>query len=364
MSSMISGFLPSASGYDTLQQLVFNAGVTKAKLDQLTAQASSGYAGGTYASVDIAKTPAAGSNALSLAPQIAAIKTQTADINAAVGRMDVQQTALSSISSIVSGVTSQLQSASPVTSQSVPIVAQQAKQALTQVANLLDSTYAGIYVFGGQASSTPPVPDPNNIASSNFSTAIMSAVSNLATSGAAATSAATLSIAKSNAPGVTPFAGSLGPTPSLPLADRGNGTTVTVGIAANTNAFVPSSGSDTTGSYMRDILRGLATIAGLGSVSASSPQFASFAQSTVQALNGAITSLNQDAGVLGNTQASLTRQQQALAQTNTALSTQLANADQVDMAQTLSALSATQTALQASYQLIAAQKTLSLTQYV
>lgn len=364
MSGAISGYLSNAPGYGTLQQLVFNAGTTKAKLDQLTAQASSGYAGSTYSAVDLAKTPSSGAKALSLAPQIAAIKTQAADINAAAGRMDVQQSALSSISSIVSGVTSSLGAVSSVTSQEVPIVAQKAKQALTQVANLLDSTSGGVYVFGGQASSTPPVPDPGNIGNSNFVTSIRSAVSNLATSGAAATSAATLSIARSNAPGVTPFSSALGANPSLPVVDTGNGTTATVGIAANANAFVPSTGSNTTGSYMRDILRGLASIAGLGGVSASASQFVSFTQSTIQSLNSAVSTLNQDAGVLGNTQASLTTQQKALGQTKTALSTQLANADQVDMTQTLSALSATQTALQASYQLIAAQKNLSLTRYI
>ncbi|OYW10880.1 MAG: hypothetical protein B7Z59_05950, partial [Acidiphilium sp. 37-67-22] len=77
-----------------------------------------------------------------------------------------------------------------------------------------------------------------------------------------------------------------------------------------------------------------------------------------------INTMAQDAGALGNNQALVNTQISDLQNTYTAFTNQVAGFDQVDMAKTLSQLSSTQTQLQASYQLIAAVKTMSLTQYI
>ncbi len=355
ISSIIGG-----SDFGTMQQLLANATATKTQLDQLTLQASSGYASTTYAGL----APGAASNALSLAPQIAGIANTISNLNLATGQMNVQQTALSSISSIASNFMSQLGTVSALNTQAVATIAASAQQALGQVAGLLNTKSGNVYVFAGQDSANPPVPDPNNMTNSGFYTQIGSAVAGLATNGAAATESSTLAIASSNAAGTTVFSAGLSSGGALPVIATGGGATVPVGIAANANAFVASTGSNTTGSYMRDILRGLATIAQLTPAQVSSPQFSAFASDTTNSLRGAITALNQDAGVLGNTQSALADRSSVLQQSSTALSTQLANADQVDMATTLSKLSTTQTQLQASYQLIASMKTMSLTQYL
>jgi len=81
-------------------------------------------------------------------------------------------------------------------------------------------------------------------------------------------------------------------------------------------------------------------------------------------LQGAVSALNQDAGVLGDRQTVLGTVQTGLAGTATALTTQAGAADNVDMAQTLSTLTQVQTQLQASYQLIASISKLSLAQYL
>jgi flagellar hook-associated protein 3 FlgL len=67
-----------------------------------------------------------------------------------------------------------------------------------------------------------------------------------------------------------------------------------------------------------------------------------------------------DTGVLGNRQTALTAIQTGLAATQTALKIQVGAAQDVDMAKTLSDLTAAQTQLQASYQVIAAVSGLSL----
>lgn len=361
MSGSISGL--GGGSFGLMQQLIAGATATKARLDQLTMQSSTGYVASTYAGLDAA-SPGTATTALAVAPQIAGITNTIANLNAVTGRMGVQQTALSSISTIASSFMGQLLSVGGGTPQAMDTLAASARQALAQVAGLLDTQSGSVYVFGGQNSDTPPVPNPNDITSSGFFTNIQAAVASLATNGAAATEAATLATASSNAAGVTPFAAGLGAAPALPQVATGNGTMATVGIAANANGFVASAGTDTTGSYMRDIMRGLATIGSLTSSQVGSANFQGFAQATAASMKNAVTALSQDAGVLGNTQAALASQATGLQQTSTALTNQLAGADQVNMTSTLANLSSTQTQLQASYQIIAAMKTMSLTQYI
>jgi flagellar hook-associated protein 3 FlgL len=247
----------------------------------------------------------------------------------------------------------------------VSTVTTAAKQALVQVASLLDSQDAGVYVFGGQDSGTAPVPDPDAITSSGFFTQIQSAIANLATNGAAATSAAVLATASSDAAGTTPFTAGLtgAGLPSLTLA---NGQQVTTGIAANSNAFITSAGAGTssTGSYIRDILAGLASVASLTPSQVGGSGFQSFLNTTQANLSNANDSLNDDAGVLGNTQAQLTRQATHLGTAVTALTNQVSNADSVDPAATITQISSVQTALQSSYQLIATMKSLNLAAYL
>jgi flagellar hook-associated protein 3 FlgL len=67
---------------------------------------------------------------------------------------------------------------------------------------------------------------------------------------------------------------------------------------------------------------------------------------------------------MGNRQAQLTTTQTTLADISTALQGQISNAQDVDMATTLSKLSQVQTQLQASYQMIANIDGLSLTKYI
>ncbi len=363
----MSGTIGAMTGGGALQQLIAQAATTKSRLDQLTTQAASGYVATTYAGVDAANSSAgATQSALALGSQITGLTSTVSNITAATGRMGVQQSALASISTIASGVLSAVQSVDPTNAQALAVVAKSAQQALVQVADMLNSKDGTIYIFGGQNTAVPPITNANAIASSPFAAQIAAAVAGLTTNGASATASATLAIGQSNAAGTSPFAASLGANPALPQVALGNGTTATIGIAANSNGFVTSgsSGAGTTGSYMRDILTSLATVAALSPTTAQASGYSNFIQSTTATLGSAIDMLNQDAGVLGNTQSAVTAQATGLQQTITGLTTQQAGVTQVNMATTLSQLSSVQTQLQASYQLIAAMKTMTLTQYI
>jgi flagellin-like hook-associated protein FlgL len=330
------------------------------QLDRVTEQAADGLISDNYAGLG-----SGASVALSVAPQIAAQKAWQNDIGAATAQMDVAQTALTQINSVASTFLAATNNLNGLSTQEVDSIAANAQQALRQVAGLLDTTDGGIYVFGGQDSSEPPVPDPDGILGSGFYAHVQAAVQGLAANGSAAVIATTLAVASSNANAISPFNPTLSQSAAAlagfqPQAAIGPGQQATIGILASTNGFVASTGTSTTGSYMRDILRALATLGSLSSAQVNVSGFASVVADTRTSLSDAITALNQDAGVLGNTESSLKTQADTLSGTTTALQTQLSNAQDVDMTQTISQLSQTQARLQASYELISGIQTYSL----
>jgi flagellar hook-associated protein 3 FlgL len=115
---------------------------------------------------------------------------------------------------------------------------------------------------------------------------------------------------------------------------------------------------------MRDLMRALATIGSMSSSQASDPGFGALVQDTTTSLNGIVSAMATDVGVFGNSQSNLTSIQAQLSDTSTALSGQVSSVQDVDMATTLSNLTATQTQLQASYRLIASETSLSLVNFL
>ncbi|HTN11612.1 MAG TPA: flagellin [Acetobacteraceae bacterium] len=359
--SPVSG---ASVSYGSLSQLLANSGQVKQRLDRLTGQAASGLVGTSYAGLG---QGAAAS--LALAPALAHQQAWSANIDAASGRMQAAQGALTQISQIASDFYAKTNNLNGLNASTVDSVAAGARDALRQMASLLDTQVAGVYVFAGQDSANPPVPNPDAIGSSGLVAQITSAVQGLSGAGAAATNAATLATASSNAAGVSPFSAALSqPASALaalrPSVQTGDASSVPTGMLASANGDIASTGASTTGSYTRDIMRSLAVLGALSSSQIADPGFAAVVADTRISLGGAITALNADAGVMGDRQAALTRTQSGLADLGTALQAQLANAQQVDMAQTLSALTQTQTQLQASYQLIAGLQAMSLVKFL
>lgn len=236
----------SGSDFGTLSVLMTNTESIQKRLNTLTDQASNGDVSTTYSGL--------GSGAitsLELNASVGHLQTWQSNISSATGNMDVTQTAMTQIQSIASSLLSSLDDLEGADGSEIQTVAATAQQDLAQVANLLDTTNGTTYVFAGTDSSNPPVPDPDNIASSGFFTQIASAVGNLSTAGASATTTAALAIASSNTAGTTPFSSTIG---SVPAIQTESGETQQTGLLANSNAYVTSTGTLTTGSYMRDLM--------------------------------------------------------------------------------------------------------------
>ncbi len=350
------------SGYGILPTLIANSMSVHQQLDTITEQVSTGLVSQSYAGLG-----GQAGMALSLSPQLSALQTYKANIDQATGSMQVTQAAMTQVQQIAATFASVIPNLNGIDASEVDSVAAQANAALQQVADVLNTQDAGNYVFAGQDSGNPPVPSANAILSSGFYTQINAAVSALSVNGASATAAATLGIAGSNAAGTSPFSIYLSqPVSSIsaPVVQTGDGTTVQTGLLASGNSFAVSSGTSTTQSYMRDLMRALATLGSLSSSQIGDAGFAGLVQDTGSSLNGVVSAMAVDVGIFGTTQANLATTQTQLSNTATALSGQLSAIQEVDMAATLSKLTATQTQLQASYRLITGENSLSLVNFM
>lgn len=352
----------SVSNYGLMGTLLAHSATVRQQLDTLTVQASNGMVANTYAGL--------GSGAgvpLNLNPQVASLETAQGNISAAMGQMAVTQNAMSQIQQIAANFSSKMPNLNGLNPSEIDSVAANARDALGQVADLLNTKDGSAYVFSGQDTANPPVPFPNAILTSSFYTQINTAVSGLSSSDAATTAAATLQIASSDDPATTPFSAYLSQPASLVgglTVDTGDGTTARTGLLANANAAVVSAGSSTTGSYMRDLMRSLATLGSMSGTQATDPSFAALVQDTSASLNGVVSAMAGDVGVLGDRQAALTSQQTSMAAMATALKVQVSSAQEVDMATTLSQLASLQTQLQASYKVISAEHSMSLVNFL
>jgi flagellar hook-associated protein 3 FlgL len=360
MSGSISA---PGTGYGIINTLIAQSTSVHQQLDTLTEQASTGLVAQTYAGLG-----AGASISLNLNPQLSALQTYQANIGQATGTMQVTQNAMTQIQQIAATFAADIPNLNNLNSSEVDSVAANAQQALTQVADLLDTQDGDSYVFGGQDTSNPPVPSPGDILSSGFYTQINAAVSGLSSNGAAATTAATLAIAGSNAAGTSPFSAYMSQPVSAisaPIVQTGEGGgTVQIGLLASGNSVAVSTGTSTTGSYMRDLMRALATLGSMSSSQVNDSGFGALVQDTGTSLTGVVNAMASDVGVLGNTQSNLTSIQTQLSDTSTALSSQVSSVQDVDMATTLSNLTATQTQLQASYRLITGETSLSLVNFL
>lgn len=311
--------------YSFMARLLSNSSHVRDQLNQAQEQVASGLISDSYSGL--------GSQArtsLSLAPAIAHQAAYGHNIDAAQGRLDITQNSMTAISGIAAKFYASINTYDSSDPTSVQTLASEAKSALQQVGDLLNAKSGDIYVFAGQDTSSPPVP--------NTDPAVMSAGLLSSNSG-------------------PPFSSTIGG--SAATIQVGSGQTVQVGLLANANTLVTSSTSPT-GSYMRDTLTALAKIAALGTSTTGAADIASARTS----LSSSISAMATETGSLGTIQSNLTTRQTQLTSLTVSLSKQLSAAQEVDTAEAISRAALLKTQLQASYQIIADSRSLSLANYI
>ena len=306
------GALGDAGG---LVRLLANGATVRGQLAVANGQAATGRIAETYAGLG-----AGGRVSLDLRPQVAHEEGWQANISAATGRLAVTQDALKSIGAIASDLYARTNTLNGLNEQDVTNVATLARQGLERVAQLLNTKVGNVYVFAGQDTDTPPVPDTSP---GVLATALLASDTDPA-----------------------PFDPTLGT--AVPSIEVGEGERVPVGVLANRNTLAVSA-PPSTGSYMRDILRELAVLSTLSS----GPGLQATAADARTRLGRALSTLGMESGSLGNIQAGLATRQAQSAATVLALRTQVSGAEDVDLAAALTKVSGLQTQLQASYQVIA-----------
>ena len=309
-----------------LSTLLGDASTIRDHLAQTQEQIASGLVSTTYSGLgNQART------ALSLAPQVAQQTTWSSNIDAATGQLQVTQSALSGISSIASSFFAKVNSFDTADPTSIQQIQVSAKNALSQVAQLLNSKAGDAYVFSGQDTANPPVTttDPTVL-----STDLLA--SDTAT---------------------PPFSSTISSTP--PKIEVGHNEWSSIGLIANQNTYATST-APTTGSYMRDIMRSLASLTTLGTGSVATATITDVRSR----LSSAISAIGTEQGALGTIQNTLTQKQTILSSFSTTLTAQLSSVEDVDAAAAITRASSLQTQLQASYQIIAKTSTLSLANYL
>lgn len=308
--------------------------------------------------------------ALALRGEIGRREAYGSAIGEALGRATTTGAALQRLSDIASDFADDVaMKLDPNDTASLALVASRAKAAMVEVGQLLNSQSNGEYLFGGSDFANPPVPDPDGLPNSGMARQIAAAVASLGGGNAATVAAATKTAAMDDGAGVTPFSAFLSdparglaePRRSVPVGD---GQSLSYGIAANRNGAVASTG-ETTGSWARDLLRGLASLAALGpDQAASAADFRALADTIRQGLRSAADGLADEQGALGQTEQRLQAAQQRHSGLTDILQAQLGGIEEVDLASTLTRLQAARTALEASYTALGKLGTLTLTRFL
>ncbi|HEY8610457.1 MAG TPA: flagellin [Roseomonas sp.] len=351
-------------GSGALARLVAQSASIKSQIEVLTAQSADGRRGTYYG--DIAGDAR---RAISLRAEIDRRETHATAIGRSLGRTGAAQEALERLSAIAEDFLSQAGKITTADSTRITALASNARQAIGEVAGLLNEQHAGEYLFGGADSVNPPIPDPAGIMGTDMATDIAAAVGTLAAGNSAAVLAATLAAATNVTAGETPFSDySLDPSRGLaearPTTLTGDGEQVGTGLFANRNAAASTEGSEA-GGWSRDLLRGLMTLASLtAGKTAAGQDFDAIVASVTGSLKSAMNALGEEAGALGLSETRLESARTRHSEMQVTIESQLADVEEVDLATTLTALQDTQTRLQASWQALSMLSRLSLTDFL
>ena len=353
MTGTISSF---GFGGISSQLLLGVQNLSQAK-DALQLQASTGVLASSYADLGSSRT-----QALALQPAITQVSAWKSNVTNAQTTLTTTQSALSQISTIAQDLTSSLSTLGSTLSYStVTTAASAAQSALTSLGNLLNTRQGDSYVFAGQQNTTAPV--STDLGTSDLATQIAKTVSQLGSTNAADVLSTTENLAANTSVG-QPFSATLSTAPDQAQQQNtrvvvGQSETVSVGMVATQGAT-----STSTTSPIRDLMRNLMVVASLGSSSTSTTDYSSLISGLQSSMDTVTSGLGTMSGLLGVQQNSLTNQTAMLTQMSSALTTQLGQVKDADLAQVSTQVTDTNNQLQASYSLIADMKGMTLASYL
>lgn len=369
------------SSYGTMGRLLAGALTTRDRMDGLVRQASTGLVSETFGGL----APQARVS-IDLRAEVSRRDTYSRAIDTAEARIAVTQSTLGRIGELASDMAKRALSLVTLGETAVEVIAQEARAALQEIAGLLNVRSGDAYVFGGSDSANPPVPNASAILQTGFFTQIEAATrqfgvpwdddANIVTPdvprSAAQVMADTLAIAVSDTAGTTPFsaflstpapAGGQGEARTSLLAE--DGTRIIYGLRANQNGMAQSATDPpTTGSFMRDLMRGLAMLGSLTDAQTAEPEFGELVQRIANSLQSAGRTLEDERAAIGVAEQRLARTKESHADLKVVLKAQISKVEDVDIAEVTSRLQMLQVQLEMSYRLIGGLKDMNLARYV
>ncbi|MFT9015090.1 MAG: flagellin [Acetobacter sp.] len=348
--------------------IILSAAIKQMTLEQqnITWEQSGGTLSETYAGLGASR-----STVIALAPRITQITAWQSNISTAQNNLSITATALTSMVTQAQALSTNLTSITGTTqSSAVTSVAIEAQNALTVLGNTLNTSNGLGYIFAGQDSSEAPVPGgASSLATSSLATQISSMVSTLGTSGASTVLENATTAAADNSSGTSVFSSAL--SVSSDDADSlatsvitGSGTSSLMGIVATQNSTSSTASSTSTGSPIRDLMRDMMIVSAMSGLSSNSAGYSDLVTQLNSSLKTTISQLVEMESTVGTTQSGLTSSASTLTSVQTMLKAQVSDIQGADIAQVATESSALSTNLEASYQLIAKMKNMSLADYI
>lgn len=356
------------ASYAFTSRLIDRALAVKGRMDTLSTQAATGRVGETFGDLGVQARVSA-----DLRAEIARRDSYGRLIQAADGRIGATQDVLARMGDLSKELSAKALAMITTGANSVGAVAEQARQALAEMGSLLNTRAGGAFLFAGTDAARAPVPIGQDILLSPFFLQIEAQVNGLAVGNAAAVLSGTLATAASDDPLTTPFSPFLStpmplggldePRLAVPDAD---GSRIAYGLRANANgAAISPDDPPTTGSFVRDMLRGFAVLAALDTASTQvRPDFQQVVTGIATSLDAAVRTLDQERAALGVAQQRLAAAGEQHATLITTLTRQVSGIEDVPMEETLSRLQQVRTQLESNYQLIAAIRDFTLARFL
>jgi flagellin-like hook-associated protein FlgL len=355
----------SISGFPAFDRVSAAAASLRAQLAEQTAQSANGRRASTYAGLgDDAR------RSVDLRAELSRRAVLSRSAAMGEGRATHAQSILSRLTNIAKDMGASAGTLLGLDSQNASIVAASARSALQEVQGLLNERYQGEAVFGG--GNPDDVPVPGDIESSGLFTQIGAAISGMAPGAGGAVRTALRNLGASDTPGVTPFSAHATASATGAVADPRRavpveeGVTVAIGLYPNRNSGVsPSTDADTTGSWARDIIAGLAIVAQLDKApDRNSADFKQLVQGAIGMLRAGMNGVATEAGALGNQQSRLADARKRGEEVTTQIELQVGQVEDVDIAAVISRMQTTRTQLETSYRSLSMLADLSLTRFL
>ncbi|HZF74784.1 MAG TPA: flagellin [Acetobacteraceae bacterium] len=253
-----------------------------------------------------------------------------------------------------------------------PLVAQSAQAALQEVVGMLGESFEGNFVFGGENTHKPPIVEPEQIFATDMFTQIRNAVQTLNAGNGMAIAASTRAIAMDDSAVANPVFSEHARQAKLALITDSRravpieeGVTVEIGMFVNRNAAAVSTHPDTTGSWSRDLLRGLMTLASIRpEETQQGAGYIHVVQSALGAFRSCLQGLTEEAGALGAQQARIEAAKVRHEEVSVQVEIQLGKVEHVELAEAITRATATRSLLEASYRSMSMLADLSLARFL